>query len=816
MVLEVAALASSIRPEETTLLFGAGSSIPSHAPSVAELQQHFEKVFGVAAAGYTLAEQTGIIENKTRDRRRLIAELRTKFKGIKPSGAILNLPLYNWRSIYTTNYDDVVEQTYQRKSRPFAPYSSNFDFGQRAAPGSLQLFKLHGTIERDVSDGNTSRIILTEADYDQTADFREKLFDRLRADLSNGTLVIIGHSLADPDIRSVVERALTINRASGGTGKIVLFMYSRDEGRAGLFEARGVDVCFGGIDHFFGALAARVIATTAAPVLTSSDPLDPHPALRPSTLDVAYEMSHGRPDVSGMYNGWPASYADIRAGYTFKRDVADEIFGQITAGVKPIAVLLGPSGAGKTTAARQAMSRLSEQGYWCWEHKYDLPLLAIKWREVAAALRLNDQNGCLFIDDANYELSEINDLIDYLSVDGNTHLRVILASSSNQWLPRIKTPALHKWAVEYNLNRVVSAEIDRLLNLVETSAELGALIEDKFAGFSRAERHRRLAQRCEADMFVCLKNIFASEKFDDIILREYATLTPTLQDVYKVVAAMEAAGVRVHRQMVIRLLGIPAQQVGAILSQLTDIIHEQPVDERVGIYAWRGRHRVIMGIIAEHKYHPQTLKFDLLSRVIDAIQPSYDIEIRSLRELCSDDAGIGAIVDKKQQNILLRKMLSVAPRERVPRHRLIRNLIKLGDYERAETEVRLFEKDFRLDGPAARYKIDLGVARAVYAPGLLDEDRIVLLEKAREAATAAARRFTLNKQVLTAYCEVGLQLARMTGDTKTFEDAVAEMKAAEQKTGDSDISRRIARLEHRMSQLAIPGSDAMDVDLDDD
>ena len=80
----------------------------------------------------------------------------------------------------------------------------------------------------------------------------------------------------------------------------------------------------------------------------------------------------------------------------------------------------------------------------------------------------------------------------------------------------------------------------------------------------------------------------------------------------------------------------------------------------------------------------------------------------------------------------------------------------------------------------------------------------------------AAHRFKLNKQVLTAYCEEGLQLARMTGDTKTFEDAVAEMKAAEQKTGDSDISRRIARLEHRMLLLAIPGPDAMDVDPDDD
>jgi hypothetical protein len=76
---ELSVLTRDIDPERTVLIFGAGSSIPSGAPSVGQLQEHFAKKFNVSNIGYTLAEQTGIIENRTRDRARLILELRSQF-----------------------------------------------------------------------------------------------------------------------------------------------------------------------------------------------------------------------------------------------------------------------------------------------------------------------------------------------------------------------------------------------------------------------------------------------------------------------------------------------------------------------------------------------------------------------------------------------------------------------------------------------------------------------------------------------------------------------------------------------------------------
>lgn len=127
---------------------------------------------------------------------------------------------------------------------------------------------------------------------------------------------------------------------------------------------------------------------------------------------------------------------------------------------------------------------------------------------------------------------------------------------------------------------------------------------------------------------------------------------------------------------------------------MTDIVTEYTISDKEHIYGWRGRHPVINRIITDYKFSDTAKTIELFDNVIDNINPTYDIEIRSVRELCNVDYGIARIPDKKVQNRLLRKMVSAAPAERVPRHRLIRNLIEMGEFDPAETEIRVFEKDF--------------------------------------------------------------------------------------------------------------------------
>ncbi len=556
------------------------------------------------------------------------------------------------------------------------------------------------------------------------------------------------------------------------------------------------------------------IVPGSGPGPITGDPLDVIHALRPSTIDVAHALDLP-PNAGSMYNGWPVSYADIRAGQTFQRNVARSIAQQIQGDGKPIVILLGASGVGKTSAARQALAELSRTGF-AWEHKEERPLLADKWYEVARLLKKAGASGVLMIDNAHNELSKLNDLIEDLVHDGNTSLKLILISTNHQWHLRAKVPDIYKNNMTYGLSRVEANEIDGLVNLIETNSTIRALADAGFAGFSFQEKRRRLIQKCSADMFVCLKNIFSSDKLDDIILREYADLDSASQDVYRFVAAMESAGVHVHRQLVIRLLGIPAMDIEGTLSRLRDIIHETTVSEREGIYAWHGRHKVIMDLIAHHKFYETKRRFDLFSDVIDSISPSYDIEIRTIRDLCNLETGLPAIMDKAQQNILLRKMISAAPAERVPRHRLLRNLIDLNKFDQAETELRIFQHDFKLDGPAVRYRIVLATARAVRSPGLMDEDRVVLLEKAREIASAAASRYSMHKGVLIAYCEVGIELAKLTGRTAVFDYALADLKVAEDKLADPTISVAVARLTRRMSNITTEPQDLTEALMEED
>jgi hypothetical protein len=805
-------LVAGLEPERTVLFFGSGSSLPSGALSVAQLQNHFERTFGVPAAGYTLAEQTGIIEHQTKDRKRLIAELRSQFRGLSPTGAILNLPLYSWKTLYTTNYDQIIEDTYKRKSVEIAAYASNFDFGMPRSGEAVQLFKLHGTIDKEVVDGTQARIILTESDYDLTRQYREMLYTRLASDLAGAHLVIVGHSLRDTHIRAAIDRAVKANLQIGAGGRITLLMHDKDEGLATLHETKGLNVCFGGTDEFFAGLIDKVIGPPT-PVKYSSDPLDYVPSLRPATVDARHSLELQRPDVSSMYNGWPATLADIAANLTFRRNVADDLCDALDEPQVIVATILGPSGVGKTTAARQALSSLMAKGHRAWEHKQDQELRFDGWRTVSRRLHAQKEYGVLLIDEAHTELPQINALIDVLASETPQHLKLILVSSKHQWGPRVKTPAYFRVRREFSFNRVASDEIDRLLTLIEVSEPLRRLVEENFAGFNRVERRRRLEERCSADMFVCLKNIFSSDKLDDIILREYAGLDEPSREIYRFVAALESAGVRVHRQLVIRLLGISPDHVAATLLRLQDIIDEETHSEREGIYVWHGRHKVIMNIIAQHKYYDTERRFDLFNRVIEGISPTYEIEIGTIRELCNVETGLATILDMKDQNILLRKMMSIAPRERVPRHRLIRNLIELEQFDTADTEIRLFENDFAADGPVVRYKINLATERAVRSRGLLHEDRVVLIERAAEMAAAAARRHRSNKAILAAYCQVGIAAAQLTGSSNIFDRAMAEMKEVEERIGDPDISRLIANLEARMQSRA-PGAKPTEEVLD--
>lgn len=808
MSINLSELVNRISPIKTILFFGAGSSLPSGAPSVDKIINAVSGTYDIPADGFSLSEITSIAEHKL-SRASVITTLRKLFRNLTATGAILNLPLYKWKNIYTTNYDNLIEQAYEKAGAPISVFSSNFDFQIQQTPEAVKLYKLHGTIDKDISDGIQSRIIITEGDYDDATEYREALFDALKYDISGSSLVIIGYSLSDSHIKELINRAIELNNKSSSPGSIFLVLYQRDEERAYLYERRGITVAFGGLDDFF--LELQKSGTESTLVYTSTgDPLDVAPILRPVTVDVSHDIRWREKDAGAMFQGWPATYADVKSHLTFERSIWRRIEKDLDNPEVLCAVIMGASGTGKSTLARQIVTTYLEKHFHCWEHKGDHTLIYEEWLSVGKHLKKEKQQGLLFIDDAHTHLYEINNLIDLLVSEGITELKLLFCSPRNQWNPRIKTPNIFKRGKSFTLGKLDAFEIDKLLTLVDSSPDLRPLVESNFAGFSRSERKRRLVAKCESDTFVCLKNIFASERFDDIILREFAELEEEYRNIYRLVAAMESAGIKVHRQMIIRLLGMPAQDVAAALTKMKDIIHEYSISEREGIYGWKGRHPVITDIITKYKMTDTGEFYKLFEMVIDNLVPTYDIEIRTIKQLCAFDTGISRIPDKNLRNKLLRKMISKAPGERVPRHRLIRYLVDINELEKAETEIRLYEHDFKTDGPIQRFKIVLMLARADQSPGIMDEDRRAILDMARDQSMRAIERYPDNKDLLRTYCDVGLAYFKKTGEMFVFDDAMEKLKEAETRIGDPDIVNIIARYERRISGMEYEAFDEVD------
>src|SRR5262245_24389023 len=106
-------LLDQLQPEKTVLIFGAGASVPSNAPSVGTLIEAISTEFRIESDGLNLAEISALAEDR-RNRTELIAVIRKKFEGLRAKGALLNLPNHQWKALYSTNYDELIEDAYRR------------------------------------------------------------------------------------------------------------------------------------------------------------------------------------------------------------------------------------------------------------------------------------------------------------------------------------------------------------------------------------------------------------------------------------------------------------------------------------------------------------------------------------------------------------------------------------------------------------------------------------------------------------------------------------------------------------------------------
>lgn len=202
MTIEISELVKNIDASNTVLLIGAGASLPSGGPSVEKIISRLSDELGDDLSKFSLPDAATIFQKK-KGRHKLIEILQELSSRAKLSGGFSSISRFPWKSIYSTNYDNLVEQSFKSAGLPLKVTSSNFDLSKRTPGDSQFLYKLHGTMEKDYIYGDSSRIIITNDDYNHANDYREKIFQRFEGDLLESSLLVVGNSLGDDDLGSV-------------------------------------------------------------------------------------------------------------------------------------------------------------------------------------------------------------------------------------------------------------------------------------------------------------------------------------------------------------------------------------------------------------------------------------------------------------------------------------------------------------------------------------------------------------------------------------------------------------------------------------
>jgi energy-coupling factor transporter ATP-binding protein EcfA2 len=728
-----------------------------------------------------LAEASSLLEHQY-GRAVLVEKLKELLDPMQPDGGLVGFARLPWARIYTTNYDELVERAFIRNGRSLTVVRSNRDFA-RLDKNETELLKIHGCISRDRGFGHADSMVLSEEDYLEYDSYREALFGKLTFDLNTKDVIIIGHSLSDPHLKTLLEDVAKRARSQSGTTRLFMLLYSADSSRIELLAQRNIHAAVGSLSEMLDAITPIDSETSPA---TGATPVLPRKIVH-RTIDCSQSSLVGA-DATRLFNGSSASHADIASGLTFRRGIEDSIVETLRSGNAQFVTILGASGTGKSTLARRVLALLTRDGHVAYEHKSEFDLDSDTWSSAAADAQARGQRLVLLVDEAAGHLTALNRLVRELVEHGLTSLQIILTAHGAQWTARSRSPYLQKNGRDFSLSTLTQSDIEALVDLCRSEPKIKELVQSGFANKSRVAQIEAVRGVCSADMFVALKYCFPGEEVDRIVLSEFAEMESLGAEVYKTVALLEASHGTPSRQLIMEVLGISWNEIDTVLGASKGILTQRVVDARDGIYTWSSRHRVIAEVIAFYKFDDQTELVYLLGRIIQALNASMLLDRHLVPALCDNTYAIGR-VESADERIRLLEMLAKRSNNRVPWHRLISTLLRENDIPNAARAISRAETAVGLDPPIHRYKITLELRRAEKLKELGTDDYLALINNARRDAEWAIERWPQNKYTYMAFADVAREIFKATGNRGPLDTAAEWMRDAYEEILDVDLLR---------------------------
>ena len=598
-----------------------------------------------------------------------------EFNKFPPSTAHFTIAQLPWNSIYTTNYDLLIENAFANsKTVPAgkirAIFSESTDLSTLNSD-DIPYYKIHGSI--DFANTAEGRLILTRDDYRKYQENRMSLFRRLHNDLLSKTFVFIGYGLGDENFRTILDE---VREALGTQGLPPSFAikqsfskseadYWKDKYNVQLIKADGSLFLVALRDYWHSKTVEDFHEQWSSPIAKLSESGQyKFPQIGVSFYRLIPEACVGSSHPDLFYKGGSYSWTDARDKVAPNRDqywtLMEALYPDL---IEPTLIasnylVTGHAGTGKTTLCRSiAFDLANDLNVTVLLHIPGTPLDAgslgvLVNKDDPKRIVVMVRDGATYIDDLSNFLADLKRL--------KLPVSVIIEERKNEWLYAGSKSIRKILPLEIELGMTSDEEIERILDNLEKFNCLG-----KLKGIPREHQRSHFSALAQKELLVALRELTLDSKFDEIITDEYNSIPSNIaKKAYLFVAAVGQANVSLRYEHLIKLTGVNYTQLGTeILSPTDKILIDGEVvgnSRHYNGYTLRTRHPIIASVIFSIGAPKDEDKYQILSDIITLLDQGFIEDKRLLEELVRQESILNTLADPERKraifDLLARKL----------------------------------------------------------------------------------------------------------------------------------------------------------------
>jgi len=430
-------------------------------------------------------------------RRPVASVIAERLRGLEPSSSLKGITRFPWNSIFSVNFDDLIEKAYgatpDTRAAELEIYDPASGF-ERQSADRVPLYMLHGSYKRPLDPG--LGLILTPDDIRKASARLQALYRRLTDDLKDKEIIYAGFSMSDSDFQQVIS---DIWLAVDGKDNLIPRGYAIQPGFRAFaqkhWDTKKISLIDATLEDFVAALHRLADGKSGVqPIPIGSVAFLPQflSAINPASQEAEEisrafdfpELDGGSADTALFFRGGPANWATIRERFDANRDITDSVLSRLLIAEpdEPVSrnpkatrfiFIDGPGGTGKTTLMMRIAWELSQH----WSHP-------VVWAKTPAFVHFDlveqlshvaKRRLYVFIDNCADSGLQIVDVVRRCRARG-LPVSFIASDRRNEWVASTKSNPLEA-DYRFDLDVITHSEAKEILGKLTLANELGTLKE---------------------------------------------------------------------------------------------------------------------------------------------------------------------------------------------------------------------------------------------------------------------------------------------------------------------------------------------------